>query len=209
VDTKSIHPLTSDPAAVKESFGLPREKIVVLYTGSMGHKQGLEVLVESAGRLNHRPDILFVLCGEGSAREGLERAASSLPNVRLLPLQPIDTLNALLNAADIHVLPQKAGAADLVMPSKLPPMLASGRAVIATAEPGTEVGDTVGRVGVIVPPGDSAALCEAILRLADSASTRAQLGEMGRAYAAGTWSADRVLGEFQAQVESLVQTGSH
>jgi colanic acid biosynthesis glycosyl transferase WcaI len=203
VDLGSVHPLEGGAGTLKKDFGLPPEGIVALYAGSMGNKQGLEVLVQAAQLSRGRADILYVLCGEGSARAGLEAAARSLPNVRWLPLQPPDRLNALLNAADIHVLPQRAGAADLVMPSKLPAMLASGRAVIATAEPETEVGQAVGEAGVLVPPGDAAALCEAIVRLADAPALRARLGSRGRALAAETWSAERVLGGFGAQVQAL------
>lgn len=51
--------------------------------------------------------------------------SSRIDNLEFLPLQPVEKLDELLNLADIHVLPQKAGAADLVMPSKLTGMLAS------------------------------------------------------------------------------------
>ena len=82
-----------------------------------------------------------------------------------LPLQPVERLNALLNLADIHVLPQRSDAADLVMPSKLTGMLASGRAVIVTAHKGTELAEVVGDIGCIVPPEDPFALSNAILRM--------------------------------------------
>ena len=59
-------------------------------------------------------------------------AVAGLPNVRLLPLQPSERLSELLGMADIHLLPQSPDAADLVLPSKLSGMLASGRPVIAT-----------------------------------------------------------------------------
>jgi len=60
-------------------------------------------------------------------------------NLRFLGLQPAQRLPDLLATADIHLLPQKAEAADLVMPRKLTGMLASARAVVATAKPGTEL----------------------------------------------------------------------
>ena len=66
-------------------------------------------------------------------------AVGALPNVRFLDLQPNDRLNDLLGLADIHLLPQRSGAADLVMPSKLTGMLASGRAILATASPETQL----------------------------------------------------------------------
>lgn len=81
--------------------------------------------------------------------------------------------------ADIHVLPQKADAADLVMPSKLSGMFASGKAVIATANPDTELGRIVNEAGVLVPPEDPAALADAIRKLSRSSEQIETLGKKG------------------------------
>src|ERR1700742_1765230 len=118
----------------------------------MGTKQGLEVLATAAVSLAARRDLVFVFCGQGPAKERLTAVCGDLPNTRFIPLQPMDKLNELLNLADIHLLPQRADAADLVMPSKLSGMLASGRAVIAMAHEGTELFNTVEPRGVVVPP---------------------------------------------------------
>jgi colanic acid biosynthesis glycosyl transferase WcaI len=203
VDTDSIFPLTDPPESLRQIFDLPPDKFIVLYAGNMGIKQGLETLLGAARELLQRPEILFVFCGQGSARDGLEHASRGLPNVRFLPLQPLEKLNQLLNSADVHLLPQKSDAADLVMPSKLSGMLASGKAVIATADAGTEVGSVVSQVGVIVPPGDPVALARAILELSESPATRTLLGEKGRAYALEHCNAARVLERFHAQLRDL------
>ena len=104
----------------------------------MGYKQGLECIVDVAKQLQANSNIIFIICGDGAAREMLEKSADGLQNIQFLGLQPLEKLNQLLNTADIHILPQRADAADLVMPSKLLGMMASGRAVIATANPDTE-----------------------------------------------------------------------
>src|SRR3546814_1609320 len=100
--------------------------------------QGLETILEAARRIGPDSAIRFVLAGEGAARARLEGASQGLPHVAFLGLQPVERLNELLNLADLHLLPQRADAADLVMPSKLGGMLASGRPVIAGAHPGTQ-----------------------------------------------------------------------
>jgi colanic acid biosynthesis glycosyl transferase WcaI len=109
-----------------------------------------------------------------------------------------------LNCADIHILPQRADAADLVMPSKLLGMLASGKAVIATANPGTGLEQVVSRVGVVVPPGDQPALCKAILDLASSPQLCKVLGEKGREEVCKNWSGQAVLTRFESQVQALL-----
>jgi colanic acid biosynthesis glycosyl transferase WcaI len=132
-------------------------------------------------------------------------AARDLSNIQFLPLQPSEKLNLLLNSADIHILPQKADAADLVMPSKLLGMLASGKALIATANHGTELENIVSKVGIVVAPGDQSALCQAILNLASSPELRLHLGEKGRDYVCKNWSKKIVLSRFESQHQEIIE----
>jgi len=62
--------------------------------------------------------------------------AADLANVRFLPFQPYERLSEFLGSADVHILPQAADAADLVLPSKLGGMLASGKRIVVTAARG-------------------------------------------------------------------------
>jgi len=204
VDTNQIFPLPDCRSVLRQKFDLPENKMIVLYSGNMGNKQGLEILIEVTRLLRMNREVLFVLCGEGTARKDLENAATDLSNIKFLPLQPAEQLNQLLNSADIHILPQRTDAADLVMPSKLLGMLASGKPVIATAAPNTEIGTVLSQVGVIVPPGEANALCEAILRVAQSPEMRSSLGAKGRRYVCAHWSTGPVLANLQAQMETVV-----
>ena len=81
-------------------------------------------------------------------------------------LQPRERLNELLNLANIHLLPQLGNAADLVMPSKLQGMCASGRPTITTAERGTQIAQVVLKCKIVVLPQDVTALAQAIVHLA-------------------------------------------
>jgi colanic acid biosynthesis glycosyl transferase WcaI len=194
VDTGLIFPLSAPgKSLLKNELCIPDGKVIVLYSGNMGHKQGLENVIEAARHLQSQAKIHFVLCGDGAVRSDLESNAEGLPNVQFLPLQPLEKLNQLLNIADIHILPQRADAADLVLPSKLSGMLASGKAVIATANPGTEVAEIVGQLGVIVPPEDARALANATLELANDPEKRRLLGEKGLSWVAANWSKEKVL----------------
>ena len=91
----------------------------------------------------------------------------------ILPLQlPSGRLADLLSMADIHLLPQSPDAADLVLPSKLSGMLASGRPVIATCRSGTEISGIVSQCGIVVEPENSSNLALAILNLADDPASK-------------------------------------
>jgi colanic acid biosynthesis glycosyl transferase WcaI len=115
--------------------------------------------------------------------------------IRFLPLQPADRLNTLLNAADIHLLPQRAGAEGLVMPSKLAAMMASGRPTIACASVGTDVAKAVEGCGEVVAPGDVGAMVLALQRLASAPGLRQEYGERGRERAGALWGRERILTE--------------
>jgi len=145
-----------------------------------------------------------VFCGNGAGRDDLVALCENLPNVHFLDLQPVERLSELLAMADIHLLPQRADAADLVMPSKLTGMLASGRPVIATAYPGTELASVVEECGLVVPPGDAAGLVGALRLLVSDAALRVRLGKAGCEYALSNLDKQRVLGEFEVKLAAIV-----
>ncbi len=207
VDLQAVQP-QPHPSIFRAELGLADDDVVALYAGNMGEKQGLEILIEAARQLQEQPRLMFVLAGAGSARARLEALAAGLPNVRWLPLQPVERLNELLNLADIHLLPQRADAADLVMPSKLTGMLASGRPVVATAAPDTQVARVVNGCGLVVVPGDVQAFTAALLELAADPVRRHELGLAARAYAEHHLGLDAILSRFQRTALAALTTPS-
>jgi colanic acid biosynthesis glycosyl transferase WcaI len=216
VDVDTIHPQSeTEPNTFRSELGL-QGKIILLYSGNMGAKQGLELLAPLAKSFapdsrNPDPRVHFIFCGDGAFRPHLEAVVSHLPNVTLLPLQPLSRLNDLLNAADIHLLPQRAGAADLVMPSKLTGMLSSGRPIIATACPGTQVAQVVAGdglfphppCGLVVPAEVPNALHAAVERLIADKDLRIHLGANARAYAVRHLGKQVVLEQFERDLETI------
>jgi colanic acid biosynthesis glycosyl transferase WcaI len=202
VDTRRIFPTAAQNPFRHELRIGPRE-IVALYSGNMGQKQGLEMLVGSARMLTGRGLVRFVLCGQGAAYEGLRRDARGLPNVLWIPLQPEERLNDLLNLADIHLLPQREDAADLVMPSKLTGIMASGRPVVASAKQGTEVWSVLEGRGIAVRPGDPGAFASAIVELARDPVLREHLGAEARRYAVDHLDKEKVLAAFEVELSRL------
>jgi colanic acid biosynthesis glycosyl transferase WcaI len=201
-DVDAIRPLDV-PSAYRAELGLAPGVRVALFSGSLGAKQGLGLIPDAARLLQARSDLVFVVCGEGALRAELDAAARALPNLQLLPLQPLARLGELLNLADVHLLPQSVQAEDLVLPSKLTGMLASGRPVVATCRPGTELAGVVAQCGVVVPPDDAQALADAVVALADDAPRRLRLGAQARAYALQHLGRDAVLRGFEAQALAL------
>lgn len=194
--------------AYRDSLHLSAGDKVCLYSGSMGRKQGFEVIAAAARLLAHRADIKFVFCGEGAGRDAFIEHCEGLRNVKFLPLQPAHRVPDLLASADVHLLPQRADVADLVMPSKLAGMFASGKPVVATVDACSEVAAIVTGCGIACPPGDAAALARAVETLADDPELASRLGNAGRRYALEHWDRTRILGAFVAALVALDAGGA-
>jgi putative colanic acid biosynthesis glycosyltransferase WcaI len=166
VDLDKISPL-STPSGFRRELGFVDGDFVVLYAGNIGPKQSLGIMLDAAAALADRKNLFFVVAGDGPEKRNLLKTYRHLPNVRFLPVQPEERLCELLNCADVHLLPQQDGTADLVLPSKLGGMLASGRPSIVMAEPGTELFEFLGDGAILLPPGDRVALVRTLKSLSD------------------------------------------
>ncbi|MCL7988656.1 WcaI family glycosyltransferase [Sphingobacterium sp. lm-10] len=167
VDGNAIQPLTIEQS-LRADMGFSLEDKIVLYSGNLGEKQGLDSIVRVASKFKNNPAVKFVICGSGGGKDKLMKLVeeSLLSNVFFFPLQPYAKLSALLAMADVHLVLQKSSAADLVMPSKLTGILAAGGCALVTASLGTTLYDVVQKfnMGILVDPEDDSALEQGIYK---------------------------------------------
>lgn len=206
VDVEKITPSPLN-TALRRQFGIADDRVVALYSGSMGEKHGLDVIMDAARLVVGGSRLHFVIAGDGPGKAAITVAAANLPNVTLLPLQPAALLNDFLAIADIHLLPQHPDAAELVMPSKLGAMLASGRPVLAMVSPDSPVGRSLGAGGSVTPPGDAAAAARELHRLADAPAERERRGLAARG-AALALAQDQVLSAMETRLLQLADATS-
>src|SRR5690606_28460672 len=111
VNTTLFQPLDNKPVLKKE-FGFKASDKVILYSGAMGEKQGLEMIVYAAKALRSNANLKFLLCGSGPYSQKLISLTNqlNLGNVSFLPLQPLTEFNKILNMADVHLVIQKSQA---------------------------------------------------------------------------------------------------
>ncbi|WP_052849594.1 glycosyltransferase [Streptomyces avicenniae] len=175
-------PDPAERARTRARLGWEPGRPVLLHSGNMGLKQGLDVLVATA---RHAPDLRVVLMGEGSQRSHLAALAADVPNVHLLPPAAESDFPAVLAAADALVVTQRAAVLDMSVPSKLTSYFAASRPVIASVAPGGGTADEVRRsgAGLVVTPEDPAALAAAARDLAADPDRADALGARGAAYA--------------------------
>jgi len=201
VDITQFHPLT-DKDILKQSFGFSPTDKIVLYSGAIGEKQGLEALLHAAAAWQHREEVKFLICGSGPYKAKLEQLAAQLQlkNTIFFPLQPLAEFNRFLNMADVHLVIQKSHASDLVMPSKLTTILAVGGIALITANEGTGLHDLVSRykMGILVNAEDEEALRAGIGKAVWEDT--ADIARNAREFAAGHLSISGVMTRFEEQV---------
>ena len=186
--------------ALRQRLGLPDERKIILYSGNIGEKQGLESVITAAEQLREQP-WLFAIVGQGGGKARLEKmvAERGLDNVKFLPLQSYEDLPALLAIGDCHLVIQKRGAADAVLPSKLTNILAVGGNAVITAEPQTELGqlclDNPG-IAVCVTPESVPSLVEGI----EQALKMPKRNAVARAWAERSLDKEHVLNQFIADI---------
>lgn len=211
VDTEEIYP-TEGISSYRSEVGFGEDDLVVLYSGNLGRKQGLDHVVEAAERLRADDDVQFVICGEGSEKSRLLAATRDLPHVRVLSLQPSARFNELLNLGDVHLVPQCRGASDLVMPSKLAGILACGGRVVATADEESDLARVVrSGGGRACAPEDVDALVRSIRAAADEVRRERARGaghsycRRAREYAERYLDRDTVLGRLEERLRATVE----
>ncbi|HEY8959970.1 WcaI family glycosyltransferase [Chitinophaga sp.] len=201
VDITQFHPLT-DKDILKQSFGFSPTDKIVLYSGAIGEKQGLEALLHAAAAWQHREEVKFLICGSGPYKAKLQQLAAQLQlkNTIFFPLQPLAEFNRFLNMADVHLVIQKSHASDLVMPSKLTTILAVGGIALITANEGTGLHDLISRykMGILVNAEDQEALRAGIGKAVWEDT--ADIARNAREFAAGHLSISGVMTRFEEQV---------
>jgi colanic acid biosynthesis glycosyl transferase WcaI len=188
-DMDVFRPLARDNMiASKQPFG---DKFVVMYSGLLGIKHGVETILDAAARMRDEPDILFYLVGGGARRDALvERVrAMRLENVVIAGERSVLEIPYLLARADICVaclLPKPY--LEKIIPVKIFEYMACEKPIVASiaGEGGRVLQESRG--GIVVPPGDADAMVSAIRLLRESAETRAEMGRRGRAYVEANYS---------------------
>lgn len=190
----------SDVTALRDRLGLALAQKIILYSGNIGEKQGLENVIAAAEQLSDKP-WQFVIVGQGGGKARLEKMVRerALHNIQFFPLQSYDALPALLKMADCHLVVQKRGAADAVLPSKLTNILAVGGNALITAEAHTELGqlcDSIPGIAVCVEPESVPALVAGIEQTLSMPKENA----LARDYAERTLEKENVLSQFIADI---------
>jgi colanic acid biosynthesis glycosyl transferase WcaI len=193
-------------ASARARLGWGDDEFICLHAGNMGHKQGLENVLAAAVLVDD-PAIRLVLAGGGNAHDALVARASELdvPNVSFLPSQPAGDYEAMLSAADVLLVNQRASVGEMSLASKLTSYFHAGRPVVAAvaAESETARELQLAGAGVLVAPEHPEALAAALVRAKDDPAGMYTLGRRGSDYAAEHLGVTPVMQHYEAFLEAV------
>ncbi len=204
IDSDSIKPIPKTLNTYRKDLGILDNEIVLHYSGTLSSKQGIELLINAIKHLKDVDNIVWVIGGEGPSKKELLQKTSKYKNVYVMPLQPIDNISSWLSSADIHLLPQKTAAADLVLPSKLLGIMASGKPVVAISPKTSELGKIATKIGIQVEYEDSKDFANAILKLIKNEAMMNEKGRNGRNIVKKLFCKEKVLGSFKSELDNLI-----
>jgi len=190
---------------------MPRldEVFVVLYAGNIGLSQGLESVLDAARQLAADASIRFVLVGDGPARTGLEALAAEmgLSNVTFLPFQPRERLPEVLASADLALVSLLAGIGTGSLPSKTYTYLASGRAILAITDEGSELWRLIERSqgGRCIRSGEPNSLAASVLDLKENPKILEEMGWNGRQYVVAHHSRQSACEKFEMLLSAALE----
>jgi glycosyltransferase involved in cell wall biosynthesis len=184
VETALFSPPRADPG-LRTALGVDG-KFVVSFIGTIGLAHGLETLISAAERLQRdAPDVLFMLVGEGADRERVQASAQNkcLANVCFVPQQPRGAIPSYICGSDVClVLLRNSEVFETVIPTKMLEFMSCARPVILGVKGQAQQILESAHAGISIEPGNSDALCDAVLQLKQNRALREALGRNGREY---------------------------
>lgn len=204
-------PDPSASAAFRQSHGWDDDEVVILHAGNIGYKQGLEnVLAAAALAGKDHGRARFVLLGDGNQRMTLQANGAGIPALEFLPPVSEEEFPAALGAADVLLVNERPGVAQMALPSKLTSYFNSGRPILAATDAGglTAVELSASGAGVCVPADRPDLLLTEALRLGADRALGRRLGDAGRRYCGMLLSEDAALDRYEEWVIDLASSRS-
>lgn len=150
VNTDNVYPVDRKDNVLFDRYNLDRSKFFICYSGNLGHSQNLELLVQVAEEIHTTmPDVIFVLIGEGAAKEEVEATIrdKKLDNIIVLPFQPYEDIAHVFSLGDAGLIISKPGIGGSSVPSKTWSIMAAGRPILASFDKDSELTKLINKIG--------------------------------------------------------------
>jgi hypothetical protein len=181
VDTAQFAP-AAEKQIVRARLGLPNTATILLCVGALVPEKGISELIEAFEALaRSHSDVILLVLGDGPLRGELDASQQRLTN-RCRVIHPgtvsSEQVAGYMSAVDVLVHPSHAEG----LPNVVLEAMASGLPVVASKVGGIPEVVQHGATGLLVTPGDPAALLSALIRICESPEWAGTLGRSGREY---------------------------
>jgi len=188
-------------------LGLSQNDIVILYAGILGHAQGLEIILQAADQLRNEDRVKFLIAGSGPVKRDLLKLKDDLqlPNVLFIDIIPKREMPALIQSADVALVPLKQlelfkGA----IPSKIFENCAMQKMLLLGVEgEAKELFIDQGRAGLFYTPENTKSLVQAIEHIVKNPEIIAEYGKSGRKFVDQYFNRNEIAAHFYKQLLQL------
>jgi len=152
VNNELIFPSIQARSSFRNEYGIKSDDFVLLYSGNLAEKQGIENLLNIGVSISSIDNAKMLIFGDGPSKAFIDKEIKKkkLNKVLSFPLVPTEKLNGLLNSADLHIVLQKEGIDDYILPSKITNILAIGGEIFVTGSSNSEIGELIEKYPGIV-----------------------------------------------------------
>jgi glycosyltransferase involved in cell wall biosynthesis len=206
-DLSLFDPAKTDPGGWRKASGFSDDDFLILYAGIIGLAQGLEVILHAAALLKDKPQIKFIILGEGPEKERLlgMKSQMNVSNVFFIPGVSKAQIPAVLRSVDAVVVPlKKLELFKGALPSKIFEALAMRLPLLLGVDgEARELFINEGKCGLYFEPENAGQLGTVAVTLYGNRSLCAELGSKGRNFVNLRFNRDTIAKEFYEQLRQL------
>lgn len=195
----SVVPIWVDVPVADSTGTLKSDGFALSYSGNLGRKQGIPMLLDSFAELS-ADGVAIQVRGRGVLRALAEQRIASMPHVALLDYVPSDILSESLRSADLHLVPQGPRTESYSMPSKVLNIFASGRPMLAICEAGGPLHQLTEKGLAIWSPPDPARVAAAVRMIRDHPTEALERADRARQYVAQHHQRHHLLGRIEQKL---------
>jgi colanic acid biosynthesis glycosyl transferase WcaI len=211
VDTDYIRPGERDNE-IRQEFGLA-DKFVLTFAGCIADSQDMDIILNTAKKLEREMDLLFLLAGNGPRYEDTiaKTAAMGLRNVKIIPIQPREKYVKLLAASDVGMITLSPVVATPVVPSKMLSIMSAGRPILASLPLSGDAPGFIERSGsgIVVGAGEVEAFALAVQKLSRDRGLCERYGRQGRQWVVANYSLAASAAKYEELFKRVVNNGKH
>jgi colanic acid biosynthesis glycosyl transferase WcaI len=188
-------------------YGL-NEKFVILYSGTLGKKQDIKLIVNTVNKLSDDSEILFIIASDARGQDLIKQQLSEkdLPNLLRLSLQPAPIYPYLLASSDVALVTLDATAGIYCAPSKLWSIYCAQKPSIVAVDNGNLCARITKNInaGIVIIPGSVNECIAAIRELKENKSLRESMGMNARKYAEKYFPISPIADAFEKIVKNVM-----